>query len=244
LYPYPYGYGFCGYGFGLDLADLCQTREPPYTCLHANIPIPTSHPHTSLAPYAPQLTPLPSPLCLHCPASECINLWRPSTTHAVADVTPSSSSLLADDIAHLEVVLGHSWSDSTCATYGAGLLTFHVFCDKRSVPESQRAPIALIILQAFISTMAGSFSHTTILNYVYGIRAWHIHHSIPWNVQLVNLHTLLNAVRRLAPASSTRLCHEPYTVATIVSLRAHLNLSSPADTAIFTCLTTAFYGVA
>ena len=36
---------------------------------------------------------------------------------------------------------------------------------------------------------------------------------------------------------------EPYTVATIVTLRSHLNFSLSVSAAIFTCLMTAFYGV-
>jgi len=113
-----------------------------------------------------------------------------------------------------------------------------------NVPESQHTPITFIILQAFISTMAGAFSHTTISNYMYGIQAWHIHHSIPWNAPLIDLHTLLNAMRHLVPISSTRPRHEPYMVATIVSLHAHLDLSSPANATIFTCLMMAFYSIA
>jgi len=159
-------------------------------------------------------------------------------------VSPSTSPLSANDIACLKAVLGQSWSDNTCATYGAGLLAFHIFCDKHSVPKSQHAPITLIILQAFISSMAGSFSHTTISNYVYGIQAWHVHHGIPWNVPLVDLHTLLNATCHLTPILSTRPHREPYTVATIIALQAHLDLSNLVDTAIFACLTTAFYGIA
>jgi hypothetical protein len=117
---------------------------------------------------------------------------------------PPDMPLSEPDIVRLEAVLGQSWSTSTCATYSAGLLAFHIFCNERNIPEPQCAPVHPHILQAFIFTMAGSFSHSIISSYVQGICAWHVHHSISWDIPLAELNILLNAARRLALTSSSR----------------------------------------
>lgn len=55
---------------------------------------------------------------------------------------------------------------------------------------------------------------------------------------------MLKASRSLAPASSKKPQRLPFTPAHILSLRSHLDLSSPLDAAVFACLTTCFYSCA
>jgi hypothetical protein len=42
--------------------------------------------------------------------------------------------------------------------------------------EKQLAPTSQPIMAAFIASMAGAYSGSTISNYVYGVRAWHTLH--------------------------------------------------------------------
>jgi hypothetical protein len=137
-----------------------------------------------------------------------------------------------------------AWTETTCETYGTGLLTYHVFCDKKEIPEDQRAPTSSILLQSFVASMAGSYSGAAISNYICGIRAWHILHGVRWRLNDNEMNTLLQAAARLAPESSRRKKRRPYTTDFIAKLRSHLDLHNPLDAAVFACLATCFYATA
>ena len=79
---------------------------------------------------------------------------------------------------------------------------FHVYCDNKVIPETQRAPVSKILLSAFISELAGAYSGKTISNYVYGVRAWHILHGMTWLLKEPETKALLTAASKLTPPSS------------------------------------------
>ncbi|KAF8834384.1 hypothetical protein BDN67DRAFT_985360 [Paxillus ammoniavirescens] len=74
-------------------------------------------------------------------------------------------------------IISNAWADSTKEVYGSGLLIFHIFCDSKSIPEVQRAPANPTLISAFLSTLTGLYSGSTISNYLHGVRVWHIIHS-------------------------------------------------------------------
>ena len=78
-------------------------------------------------------------------------------------------------------------------TYASGLLNYMVFCDKKSIPEKDRAPVSQLLLMSFISTLATAYSRSAISNYVYGLRAWHVLHGISWEIEKLELDALLKA---------------------------------------------------
>jgi hypothetical protein len=141
-------------------------------------------------------------------------------------------------------VLEHTYRHTTRETYGTGLLLFHVFCDKKGIPECQRAPACAILLSAFVSTLAGSYASTTIANYLCGVRAWHIIHGVMWCPDTIETEALVKAAVALQPASSRRKARKPFTIDYILQLRSRLDLASPLDVAVFACLTTTFYSAA
>ena len=98
--------------------------------------------------------------------------------------------------------MAHAWTESTQETYGTGLLTYHVFRDKKEIPEPQRAPTNSILLQLFIASMAGSYSGVAIANYIWGIQAWHILHGVSWKLNYIKMDTLLQAAIKVTPESS------------------------------------------
>jgi hypothetical protein len=57
----------------------------------------------------------------------------------------------------------------------------------------------------------------------------------------VSFDALLKATENLTPSASKRKKRHPYTVQFICSLRDHLDLDSPLDASVFSCLTTSFY---
>ncbi|KIJ05866.1 hypothetical protein PAXINDRAFT_92842, partial [Paxillus involutus ATCC 200175] len=109
------------------------------------------------------------------------------------------TTLSQNDIQCIYDVIAHAWADSTKETYGSGLLAFHVFCDNRNIPESERAPAIPSIISAFISTLAGSYSGSAISNYINGVRAWHTVHGLDWALNDTETDALLKAATSLAP---------------------------------------------
>jgi hypothetical protein len=92
--------------------------------------------------------------------------------------------------------------------------------------------------------MASAYSGKTISNYLHGVRAWHILHSIPWHLDKGEMDTMLRAADKLTPNSSKRKKRQPYTPDFIRVVRQQMNLSDPFDAAVFACLTTCFYASA
>jgi len=92
--------------------------------------------------------------------------------------------------------------------------------------------------------MAGHYSGKTISNYVFGVRAWHVLHGVPWSLNDPEVEALLKAANSLTPASSKRSKREPYTIDLIIAIRSQLDLKEPLDAAVFACLTTTFYATA
>ena len=156
-------------------------------------------------------------------------------------MTSRHSTAQADDLPHIFDVMSNAWAGSTRESYSAGLLVYHVFCDKKGIPEELRAPTSQDIITSLVASLAGSYSGSTISNYVHGIRAWHILHGLQWRPDRLELEAVLRAAERLTPSSSKRKKRQPYTPDFIAKLRLQLALDDPFDAAVFACLTTCFY---
>ncbi|KAH7917748.1 hypothetical protein BV22DRAFT_1025826 [Leucogyrophana mollusca] len=207
-------------------------------------PLPQAPPPSVPPPYRPGLTPHPSPLRPHCLARDRLKQWRPFGVRSALDSLGQAIPLPPADLARIQEVLNLTFADNTRETYGAGLLVFHVFCDLKSIHEDQRSPTPPVLLSAFIATLSGSLSSTTITNYVYGIRAWHLIHGMAWAPNDAELTALLRAANTLRPPSSKRKAHLPFTPNHILALRSQLDLSSPLHASIYACLTTTFHSTA
>ena len=191
------------------------------------------------AQHAKDLCPIPSPRRPHVLASECLQLWI--LLHGWESATDTPSSLTSDDVRQIAIVMGKSWEESTLAAYGSGLLNFHVYCDQKGIPEEECTPASPILANAFISSLAGTYSGSTIDNYVYGVWAWHILHGVRWQMDTAELEALLRVAEKSAPPSSRRKKRVPYTMDFILAVRRHLKLDQPQDAAVYSCLTTTFY---
>ncbi|KAL5487503.1 hypothetical protein ACEPAI_5611 [Sanghuangporus weigelae] len=172
------------------------------------------------------------------PAKLRLKLWKPSLSSVSSSVLPPTLQNRVVD------VLAVSLQDSTLQTYGSGLAQFHRFCDDLNISEELRAPCSPDLLAGFIASLAGSYSASSIANYIAGIRAWHVLHRVPWNINEIELRSLLRGASSLTPETSKRPLREPYTPTIISSLRRQLDLSLPLDAAVFACLTTSFYACA
>jgi len=192
-------------------------------------------------PYRTDLTPAPSPLRPHCGARERLLWWTPYTPKPG---TPTHPILSDEDFNRILSIINASWSENTKATYGTGLLVFHVFCDSHTIPEIDRCPVSQPLLLSFLSTCAGTYSGNTLSNYTAGLRAWHMLHGRPWLIDADTLKATIEGASRLAPPSSKCPQCTPFTPEIISILRSQLDLDNPLDAAMFACITTCFWCIA
>lgn len=105
--------------------------------------------------YNMTLTPLPSSLHPHCLARERLHLWFPASSRDARDKQGNIVPLLPSDLQRIRDTLVHAYAEATRETYGSGLLTFHVYCDSKMIPEHQCAPVSNVLISSFITSMAG-----------------------------------------------------------------------------------------
>jgi len=175
-----------------------------------------------------------------CPAGDRLRIWEPAPTN---DTTSAPPLLPEGERERIKDLLTNAWQESTRASYGTGLLTYHVFCDQRNIDEASRAPASTDLIIAFVSAIAGSFAGSTINNYVSGIRTWHIIHHVPWNINHLAVDTALRAATASAPSKSTKPPRQPTTTDYLTSILNHLDKNIPLDAAIAACITTTFWSV-
>ena len=216
---------------------LQQPKTVKHRAWDAPLPGPSQGQPT---PYQAELTPLQSPFRPHCLARERILLWKPHIPRPEHD---REFGVSREDLTRIGDVISHAWTENTRQTYGTGLLIYHVFCDKKQLPEPQRVPATPMLLSTFVSTLAGSYSGKAISNYLYGVRAWHILHGLAWRPNETEMETLLKAAANVAPETSKRKKRRPYTIDFITKLKENMNMEEPLDAAVFACLTTCFYAM-
>ncbi|KAG1902559.1 uncharacterized protein F5891DRAFT_948633 [Suillus fuscotomentosus] len=195
-------------------------------------------------PYLTSLTPLPSALHPHCLARDHLQFGYPSLLSHCMDHTGCLVPLTDSDIDRILVVITHSHAPNTHECYGSGLLVFHVFCNLRNIPESQRCLASSILVLSFLAVCTGMHSGKTLESYFYSIRAWHLLHSLPWSIDQAQASLTLEGAKSLAPLSSSHTKHTPFTVALLLALCSNLDLSMPLHAAVYACLTTSFFTIA
>jgi len=208
------------------------------------IPNPAADPNRHPAPYALSLTPAVSHLRPHCLAKERLRLWTPLNARNLLDTNGSPVNLPQEDLMRIRDVLAAAYADSTVGSYGSGLLVYHVYCDRKEIPEEQRSPVSNLLLSAFIATLCGAYAGGTIANYVNGVRAWHIIHGLPWQRNKAETDALIKATKKLTPPESKKEKRQAYTTEYISQILQQLDTNNPADAAVHACLTTTFWASA
>ena len=135
-------------------------------------------------------------------------MWVPATAAPTLLGTPVLNE--ADREQTKDTML-HVWEEDTQVSYGAGLLMWHCFCDGKAIPELERAPASQPLLSAFVAHMAVAYSGKTISNYLNGVWAWHLLHSILWLLEKREMDTMLRAANKLTPSTSKKKKCHPYT---------------------------------
>lgn len=186
----------------------------------------------------------PSDLRPACPAKERLRRWLPDPTNFAAAVEGLPVGATVEDLLLIRSTAEYAWADATLEVYGSGLLAFHVLCDERGIPEGERAPVRDVTLQLFIATLAGAYNGDTIRNYVYGVRAWHILHGVPWSRNKAELDTLIRAALRLTPPALQRLPRLPWTTDFLRAIHPYLDVTSALGAAVWACAVVGFFSLA
>jgi hypothetical protein len=159
-----------------------MSRSHPLPIHSANLDPATLHHSSGTArptAYAPHLMPIPSPLRPHCLARDHLCLWKPAPHQAGLPSDERNTFLSDQDLSRIFEVTSFAWAESTQEAYSSGILAYHIHCDKRSILEYLRAPTSHPLVASFVASLAGSYSGSTISNYIHGVRAWHILHGLP-----------------------------------------------------------------
>ncbi|KAH8987480.1 hypothetical protein EDB86DRAFT_3065717 [Lactarius hatsudake] len=191
---------------------------------------------------AREVFPDASLLHLHCHAKHRLRLWipadAPASSTGAANLSSAEHECIKDTIKDTMV---YAWEEAMREAYGSGLLIWHRFCDDKGVSELERAPAAQPLLSAFVAHLASAYSGKSISNYLNGVRAWHILHSVPWTLDKAEMEAMLRAANKLTPDTSKRKARCPYTPAFIAAVKQDLSMEEPLDAAVFACLSTCFY---
>ena len=180
----------------------------------------------------------------NCPPGLRLRTWKPKTPRDALDSQGNPTNLKESDLERVKDVLAEAYAPSTKITYGIGLHVFHFFCNLKGISEEHRAPTDPTVLASFISTLAGIYGGSTIRNYVYGVRAWHIIHGMKWEVDEREVDALFKAGNKLSPKETRKKEKQAWTLHHLTKICENLKANNPKDAAILACLTTAFWGTA
>ena len=211
----------------------CSLNPPPHNSTRTD----AAHYTEIVLPYPMNLTSSPSILRPHCAAKDRLRKWLPHPESLTLLGLPATLELQE----RVKAVTLQGWAESTHATYGAGLLVFHIFCDSRGILEKDHTPANAALVPSFVSALAGSLSGKAIHNYVYGVRAWHTTYGLLWVLHEDQIATMLKGAARLAPPAIKQDKRKPVTIQMMSLIKDKIDQASPFDTAFFASRTTTFY---
>ena len=79
-----------------------------------------------------------------------------------------SVEMLELDLERILGMINVSWARGTKEVYSAGLLVYHVFCNSHNIAEDNRGPASPISIIVFISSCAGSYVGSMLMNLAFG----------------------------------------------------------------------------
>ena len=148
--------------------------------------------------YPSNLTPRQSELRPHCAAQDRIALWVPHP----GSIATHGPDIPSDACERVCAVTLHAWAPSMKASYTAGLLVYHIFCNCHEIPELEKVPASPALIARFISALAGHYAGQTVQGYVYSVCAWHIVNRLLWSPDEDQITAMLKGAAKLAPPTS------------------------------------------
>ncbi|KAJ7112156.1 hypothetical protein C8R44DRAFT_538812, partial [Mycena epipterygia] len=171
----------------------------------------------------------PSPFRLHVPADRRVLMW--TTLHSIAAHSSMQDAGILLDLQRriLEgLLLTHV--PETRESYGAGLLWYHQFCDRETIPELAHMLADRFLLAAFVADAIGSCSGKCIRNWLNSLHLWYIYNDAAWHGD----EGWLPALKKSADKGGVAFKHPPcgpITPAHLRVLHASLDTNSPLGAA-------------
>ncbi|KAJ6526117.1 hypothetical protein DFH09DRAFT_1328651 [Mycena vulgaris] len=113
----------------------------------------------------------------------------------------------------------------TRESYGAGLLCFHQFCDRKGIGEGARMPADRFLLTAFVADAIGSCTGKCVRNWLNGLHPWHTYNDALWHGDEGWVPALKKSADK-AGVSFKRPLRGPITCEHLRAFRTSLDLSS------------------
>ncbi|KAF8954391.1 hypothetical protein BDZ97DRAFT_1928382 [Flammula alnicola] len=180
----------------------------------------------------------PSYLRPHVFAHERLSSWH--TIHGDRFYNELSKSFPPELLSRWQNTLEASVELDTRQNYAAGLLRFTQFCDKYSVPETERMPASEQLLSLFLTDSAARrVTAKTASSWLTGLQMWHVLNGTEFKGAEL-LKRTKKGVKKLTPTSSHQPEHLPVTYEHMLALRRSLDLSNSKDVAIWAVTAIAF----
>ena len=119
--------------------------------------------------------------------------------------------------------------------------TMYIVILVQCLSRSERRPAPTQLISEFASTITGQYSALTVVNYVLGLKAWHVIHGLAWIPNDSELDAIFKAAQKLAPLTSRWKQRMPYTIDFMTAIQGKLDMDNPEHVATFSCLTTTFF---
>ncbi|KAH8105149.1 hypothetical protein BXZ70DRAFT_887011 [Cristinia sonorae] len=151
---------------------------------------------------------------------------------------------------------------STQKGYGSGLRKFMIFCDTFSIPEKDRLPASLAVLNSFALWAAADpdpsdlafadgtpfepVSVETVGHYLSAVRAWHLAQGWPAPLteeQMDVIQYNLRGLKQIQAGKRKRPPRPPVTVHMLGCLKRTLKLDDPFEACLWAVATCAFWGL-
>ncbi|KAJ7602978.1 hypothetical protein DFH06DRAFT_1276165 [Mycena polygramma] len=176
----------------------------------------------------------------HVPADRRILLW--TTPHSLVVHKAMEEAGLSLDL-QVQIFEGllRAHEPETRETYGAGLLRFGQFCDRKLISESAHMPADRYLLAAFVADAIGSSSGKSIRNWLCGLRLWHMFNDAAWHGDEGWLPALKKSADKCG-VSFKRPPRGPITDEHMRAYRATLDLNTPHGAASWSSATSCFWG--
>ncbi|KAJ7648572.1 putative tyrosine recombinase [Mycena polygramma] len=182
----------------------------------------------------------PSEFRPHVPADRRLLLWTSPHSMLAHDAMRKAGLPLELQVRIFEGLL-RAHEPETRETYGAGLLRYSQFCDRKLIGESARMPADRFLLAAFVADAIGTCSGKCIRNWLCGLRLWHVYNDAPWHGDDGWLPALKKSADK-AGVSFKRPPRGPITREHMRAYRATLDLSTPYGAARWSTATSCFWG--
>ncbi|KAG9087293.1 hypothetical protein FRC06_002608, partial [Ceratobasidium sp. 370] len=164
------------------------------------------------------------------------SLLAPRTAHQ-----PATSNADYFHLINIQRAITKSFATKMLQNYSSAIHAFLAWCDTHNIHEDLRFPASEYVLCAYIASLSGSRSKSSINGSLAALKAWHNACSRTWN-NSPRLTMVTRSASASAPASSRRPIRKPVTTDMLSSLVRNLNLKDPSDAAIAATALVAFWG--